>query len=178
VAAAISAAALQVVSLFVNRDAMRKEQIKLDEEASTNLVNAKLIQKVLEESPQKEKSGGLTSGSKRRRLEEEAAMPGTTKVAQSESLVPPAKKGDSVPSNDGKGPKLPCIWDLAEKLGVLTTKGTKIVCTRANICQFPHVKLGDLTLAEAKRRMSAVSDKGFREGLKEKINESKGKFKK
>jgi hypothetical protein len=67
---------------------------------------------------------------------------------------------------------------MAEQLGVVNTRGVKIVCTRAKLCQFTHIKLSDLTFTEAKRRMTAVNDKGLRDGLKDKIRELKGKFKK
>lgn len=175
VAGAITAAALQVVSLFADRDAMRKEQIKLDEEASTNLANAKLIRRILEESPQKEKSEGLISASKRRRMEEEEAMLNTAKVVvKSEVVVPSAKKG-----GDDKGPRLTCVWNIAKQLSMLNAAGAEIHCAKtAKECFFTHAKLSDITISEAKKRTQQITDKFFRDNLRAKIKESRGMFKK
>jgi hypothetical protein len=87
-AAALQAAALQVVLLFNDRDEMRRQKILFDEEVDYHLANAKLILKIQQGSPAQE-------GAKKKKLSASGDGYGDTDV----SFVPdqvgasPAKKG-------------------------------------------------------------------------------------
>jgi hypothetical protein len=183
-AAALQAAALQVVLLFGSRDEMRRQKILFDEEVEYHSANAKLILKIQQGSPAQE-------GGKKKKLaadEDGYGDIGVSFVPGQVGTSPGKKGGKKIDYGGGKEPdkvdlggrkksKL-CVKYFAGLLKVQDAAGALVRCNKAKgNCNFEHSILKKITADAALKATLLMNDTDLRDRVTATVRSSRSLFK-